>query len=47
MVVCDDFVLPPRGTSEEKDWDLLVHLEIEPESEGKQGGEEEEEPDPA
>jgi hypothetical protein len=30
-VVCPDFILPPRGTSKESDFDLLCHLELEPE----------------
>ena len=30
-VECEDFRLPPTGTSEEKDFDPLVHLELEPE----------------
>jgi len=30
-VVCDDFVLPPRGQSKDQDFDLLCHLELEPE----------------
>jgi len=39
-VVCDDFVLPPRGHSKDSDFDLLCHLELEPEKAEK--GEEEE-----
>lgn len=27
----EDFVLPPRGTSEIKDFDLLTHIELEDE----------------
>jgi hypothetical protein len=27
----NEFILPPRGESTEEDFDLLVHLEIEPE----------------
>lgn len=30
-VVCDEFILPPRGTSKDSDFDLLCHLELEPE----------------
>jgi dynein heavy chain len=41
-VVCEDFILPPRGQSREEDFDLLCHLELEPEKAEK--GEEEEEP---
>lgn len=29
--VCEDFVLPPRGQSKDQDFDLLCHLELEPE----------------
>lgn len=29
----DDFILPPRGTSKEEDFDLLTHLQLEPEVE--------------
>ena len=39
-VVCEDFILPPRGQSREQDFDLLCHLELEPEKAEK--GEEEE-----
>jgi dynein heavy chain, axonemal len=39
-VVCDEFILPPRGTSKDSDFDLLCHLELEPEKAEK--GEEEE-----
>jgi dynein heavy chain len=39
-VVCEDFILPPRGHSKESDFDLLCHLELEPEKTEK--GEEEE-----
>ena len=28
----DDFVLPPRGTSEEHEFDLLAHIELEDEN---------------
>ena len=42
-VECADFILPPRGTSEEKDFDLLCHLEVEPEKEDKKGGKDEDE----
>lgn len=40
----DDFILPPRGTSQEEDFDLLSHLQLEPEVEeqeddGDDGGE--------
>lgn len=27
----DDFIMPPRGTSKEEDFDLLSHLELEKE----------------
>lgn len=37
MVECDDFRLPPGGTSKEEDFDLLCHLELEPEKEEKKG----------
>ena len=40
----DDFRLPPQGTSQEKDFDLLCHLELEPEKEEGKGDESEEEP---
>jgi hypothetical protein len=30
-VQIDDFILPPRGTSKEEDFDLLSHLELEKE----------------
>ena len=30
-VPIEDFILPPRGKSEEKDFDLLSHLELEKE----------------
>lgn len=36
-VVCEDFVLPPRGTSLDQDFDLLCHLELEPEKTEKGG----------
>lgn len=39
-VVCEEFILPPRGTSKDSDFDLLCHLELEPEKAEK--GEEEE-----
>ena len=42
-VEVDDFKLPPHGTSEAKDFDLLCHLELEPEKEEE---EEEEEAEP-
>ena len=38
-VETDDFNLPPRGTSKESDFDLLCHLEIEPEVDEKNKGE--------
>ncbi len=34
-VVCEDFILPPRGHSKEQDFDLLCHLELEPEKADK------------
>lgn len=40
-VVCEEFVLPPRGHSKEEDFDLLCHLELEPEKEDKKEEEEE------
>ena len=40
MIEIDDFVRPPRGRSVTEEFDLLAHLEIEPE---KDGDEEEEE----
>ena len=30
QVPIDDFILPPRGTSTEDQFDLLAHLELEP-----------------
>lgn len=39
-VVCEEFLLPPRGHSKDSDFDLLCHLELEPEKAEK--GEEEE-----
>lgn len=36
-IVCDEFVLPPRGHSKDSDFDLLCHLELEPEKEEKKG----------
>ena len=36
-VVIDDFLLPPRGTSQEHEFDLLAHIEVEPEL-GSQDG---------
>lgn len=50
MVECDEFRLPPGGTSKEEDFDLLCHLELEPEKEEKKAGaddDEEEEEDEA
>jgi hypothetical protein len=38
MVPCDEFRLPPGGISKEEDFDLLCHLELEPEKEEKKGG---------
>ena len=32
LVPIDDFILPPRGTSVEEDFDLLTHLQYEPEA---------------
>lgn len=43
MVECDDFRLPPGGTSKEEEFDMLCHLELEPEKEEKKGGAEDEE----
>lgn len=42
-VECDDFRLPPGGTSKEEEFDLLCHLELEPEKEEKKKGDDEEE----
>ena len=43
-VPIDDFILPPRGKSQEKDFDLLSHLELEPEkNEEEEEGDAEEE----
>jgi dynein heavy chain len=39
----EDFILPPRGSSTEDQFDLLSHLELEPEK--KEDEEEEEEPE--
>ena len=36
----DDFVLPPRGTSEIKDFDLLSHVELEAEKDPNEESEE-------
>jgi hypothetical protein len=47
MVECDDFRLPPGGTSKESDFDLLCHLELEPEKQEKKGGDNEEEEEEA
>ena len=41
----NDFVVPPRGTSEEHEFDLFAHLEIEPEKEEEEQDEEGEEPE--
>ena len=38
QVPCEDFRLPPSGTSQESEFDLLCHLELEPEKEEKKGG---------
>lgn len=35
-VVIEDFVLPPRGTSEEHEFDLLAHIELEDETGDKE-----------
>ena len=43
MVECPDFILPPRGTSKKEEFDLLCHLELEPEKEEKKGGDDDEE----
>jgi len=43
MVECADFRLPPSGTSKEHEFDLLCHLELEPEKEEKKGNDDEEE----
>ena len=39
--LCQDFILPPRGTSVDSDFDLLCHLELEPEKTEKDEEEEE------
>ena len=36
-VVCDDFIVPPRGHSKDSEFDLLCHLELEPVKEEKKG----------
>lgn len=41
--VIDDFVLPPRGKSTEDQFDLLAHLELEPEKTEEEEAEGEEE----
>ena len=37
MVECSDFRLPPSGNSKEEEFDMLCHLELEPEKEEKKG----------
>lgn len=43
QIPCDEFRLPPGGTSKEEDFDMLCHLEVEPEKEEKKKGEEDDE----
>lgn len=40
---CQDFAPPPRGDSNENEFDLLCHLEVEPEKSDKEGEEDEDE----
>lgn len=40
-VICEDFIVPPRGHSKDSDFDLLCHLELEPEKDEKAAAEEE------
>ena len=42
-VPCEDFRLPPQGTSKDSDFDMLCHLELEPEKVEKKKGDEDEE----
>jgi hypothetical protein len=42
-VECDDFRLPPGGTSQDKDFDLMCHLELDAEVDEDKKEEEEEE----
>ena len=42
-VQCDDFRLPPGGTSKESDFDMLCHLELEPELDEKKKDDDDEE----
>ena len=39
-VVIDDFLLPPRGTSQTHEFDLLAHIEVEPEKDDEEGSSE-------
>ena len=45
LIPCEQFKLPPQGTSGEKEFDLLCHLEVEPakDEKKKEGDEDEEE----
>ena len=43
MVPCKEFRLPPGGTSLEHEFDILCHLELEPEKEEKGAGDDDEE----
>lgn len=45
-VECDDFRLPPGGTSKESDFDMLCHLELEPEIDPKKKGDDDEDEAP-
>jgi len=45
-VEIDEFLTPPRGDSKVEDFDLLAHVEVEPEKEeGEEDEEEEEDPE--
>ena len=37
-VPCEDFRLPPQGTSKDQDFDMLCHMELEPVKEDKKKG---------
>ena len=45
QVVLEDFILPPRGKSTEDQFDLLAHLELEPERNEEEEEEEVEQAD--
>lgn len=42
-IECPEFLLPPRGHSQDHEFDLLCHLELEPEKEEKKASEDDEE----